>query len=96
MDKEEPDGNAVKKKLKTALQALGLLLLMNAGIAAFLFIMRWVFTSRFGVWLELNKRNRPYVPGTIYFAEFFLVVIAVWWYLDKVKRDKGGSRSRPK
>ncbi|HZN08543.1 MAG TPA: hypothetical protein VFB65_17225 [Pyrinomonadaceae bacterium] len=76
----------VKKKTEAILKAIGVYLAFNA-IALIGAYIAWLgFTSPVGRWLELNKPTKPYVPGTLFVLQIFPLMIAYYYYRDKVKR----------
>lgn len=78
----------VKKKTEAALKAIGLYLAMNGFILGAAYILRWLFTSRIGHWLEIDKPTKAYVPGFLLVYQIVLLMIAILYYRDQVKRGQ--------
>jgi hypothetical protein len=76
----------VKKKPEAALKAVGVYLAINALIFGGAYIVRWLFSSSIGHWLEIDKPTKPYLPGSLIVLQIFPVMIAYYYYRDKVKR----------
>lgn len=79
--------SSVKKKTKAVLSAIGVYLAFNAATFGGAYILWRVFTSPVGQWLEINKPTKPYVPGSLLVLQIFPLMIAFYYYRDKVKRD---------
>ena len=79
------NGLGLSKKTDAALKAIGIFVTMNVGVFGCAYIIYLVFTSPVGRWLELNRRNKPYLPGTIWLLEVFLLIGCFLYYREKVK-----------
>ena len=77
----------LSRKTRAAVKAIGLYLALNAFAFGAAYILVWFFKSPVGHWLELDgKPARPYVPGTIWVGQIFLLIQAFLYYRDEVKR----------
>jgi hypothetical protein len=84
----------VKTKTDVAVQTIGLYLAMNAIVFAGVYILSWIYSLPVGRWLELNRPNKPYVPGTIFVAEIFLLLMAYAVCRDTTQQTKDKARPR--
>ena len=75
------------KKSEAAIKAICLYLGMNAFIIVAVYVLRWLFTSRIGHWLEIDRPAKPYVPGFFLIYQIFLLMVAIFYYREKVKDD---------
>ena len=77
----------MSKKAEAALKAVGIYLAFNALVFGGAYIVRWLFYSRLGHLLEIDKPTKPYVPGTMLMLQIIPLTLAFFYYRDKVKRD---------
>ena len=68
--------------------AIGLYLAMNGFIFVAMYILRWLITSRVGHWLEIDKPTKAYVPGFFLVYQIILLMMAIFYYRDQVKRGE--------
>lgn len=76
----------MKEKTEAILKAIGVFLASDALIFGGAYILRWLFRSSIGHWLEIDKPTRPYVPGTFFAMQIFVAMIAILYYREEVRR----------
>jgi hypothetical protein len=76
----------VKKKSEAALKAVCVFVAVNAFMFGGGYVLRWLNSSSIAHWLEIDKPVKPSVPGCLFILQIFALIVAFFYYQDKVSR----------